>query len=626
MEIDDLPLQQVIAMKSFSTLELATMIRAKLNDPQSRVSADELDSLEKSLQSGLADVHSIFNSCRPTTHELPPEILSMIFYEASAISIERLVNQIAEEIGPTRLLPWETDEVPIFMRPWDTTTDIQILLNLAKVCKFWRRVIMHDPNLWTRVNGSAGNALMRVMQLSKVLPVRVHYLRHEDMRILDPIRRHAFSHKFEELYMCSLATHIPMRLDDTILSFPAPKLKRLAIDFWGKRSNHGSWKSKPILFKDISVELEELTLRRTLWLPANNWPNLTHVCIHNSGSPEMGWNLVDLVTWLSRFPKLKEVIVHAVHAMVPNDRSRGPVAVLNDLERLVLGEFGSTVSALYLLGHIVIPQSCALRVETGGYASWRGGLAEVFATSGFDRFHTLRIEHDRRRVTVLAANDTTGMRLDMMLPGGAGRPADWASSLVDSIPLQNIRTLCLEDLTFTHLRCFATAATLEELFIAASSRESDERSAYLLLECLTINPHLWPSLRMIGLFLTCGLSTEMQWLLLALVKRRFEAKNPLQELRVWYDDLKEGDTGHPFDPAALTTYVGFVQFGDGNIFPATPVPPACTKVTHRYWPAWTKEGVVLKKYKERLAKEAREDEDEDEDESMNDSSNSSASP
>ncbi|EMD39719.1 hypothetical protein CERSUDRAFT_81095 [Gelatoporia subvermispora B] len=614
MEMDELPLQHLAAMKRFSTLELATMIRARLNDPQSNLGLEQL------LHLGIADIHSMFNSFRPATQSLPPEILSMVFHEASAVPLEGLLKQVMEEAGPSRLYEWETHDVPVFVRPWDITRDFQVLFRLSSVCKLWHRVIVQDPNLWTRVNGTVGDAIYHVVKRCKALPLRVHYIRHEDMRTLDPIRRHAYSYKFEELYMCSLSTHIPMRLDHTILSFPAFGLKRLAIDFWGVR-DVGNWSQHPVLFKNCSPLLEELTLRRTLWLPANTWPNLTHLCIHNCGSREMSWNFTDMLIWLRGFPKLKELIVHAVHAQLPDDRTAGPAVPLHNLERLVLGEL-FVHATLFLLRCISIPPSCALRVDIASYLPWQAHLPDLFSLTGMGRFARLRISLGVRVVTVLALNDDTGTRLDLRLPDGAQRPADWAEALLEALPLDTVTLLWLEDLPLAELRALRAARAATCLALASSARGPDEQAAYRVLERLAGDARVLPRLGALSVHLACGAAPELRWALLALAKGRAACGAPLRQLRVTEGELAGEGTG---GADAFAPYVAQVEWMRGP-GPCIAIPRVGTQAVHRYWPRWSGTGLVTFKERDLLAKRAKERQEQEiqEDEAMDDASEHSS--
>ncbi|KAM5537519.1 hypothetical protein V8D89_008846 [Ganoderma adspersum] len=157
---------------------------------------------------------------------------------------------------------------------------------ITQVCRLWREVSFGTPALWTRIDtrGYIGDELSSLVQRSDLLPLSI---------FLDNVGEANI-----EAYSRLLQSIIPLRLHrvDIAMDYPAPPIVDRLLSFDGSTLrcltiSSPALKARPCLDRDNVIHtipilqghahtLEVLAIVPAIsWIPANHFPNLTHLYV-----------------------------------------------------------------------------------------------------------------------------------------------------------------------------------------------------------------------------------------------------------------------------------------------------------------------------------------------------------
>ncbi|KAI0059580.1 hypothetical protein BV25DRAFT_1054039 [Artomyces pyxidatus] len=291
---------------------------------------DDMDKDIEQLENVLRALKKHRNTLSPISR-LPPEILSRIFSHLAAPSLNT---------------PWM----------WQT---------VSHVCRRWREVAVFSPLLWTSIDFRSAAWTMEFLQRSQYAPLAVHTgdLLHRDINSVQWAL-----HEMPRIRELSLSgnTDTLERLEDHLLE-ESPLLETLSLS----ATSHGRGFDDCYIVPDgllagYAPRLRKLSLsmcRVSPTLPI--LAGLTH--FHASVPDPRGcFPVSDLLALLSMMPLLETLILeHAVPALETTGctGSEEPVVTLNRLASLQLND--TMASCAYLLSHLRVPASAALRVICG---------------------------------------------------------------------------------------------------------------------------------------------------------------------------------------------------------------------------------------------------------------------
>ncbi|RPD60392.1 hypothetical protein L226DRAFT_538522 [Lentinus tigrinus ALCF2SS1-7] len=321
---------------------------------------EQLASLEKLFLGGLDVVNRLHNAWIPI-HRLPQEILLHIF----SLTRSR-VPLFYTTLSPIR---W-----PFHL------SDTRDLKPLLRVCKYWRRMVLGAPALWSHIklaqylqNDRYVKQRCAESPLSILLSLQAFH-----PNILNTIQ----SLRVRELHIFGPGTYDGLLDGDSLLdflkTFSADSLEHCTINV-GFAQN-----TLPVrrLFSGRGENLKSLYLGRVPFLPDNCFPGLTRLVLAgmptlNENSSGQKWMVSDLVRFLSGSPRLEELGLYRVDLKqlkgTASDSPGRRVASLNRLRYMCFNSLvfeAAVITMQVILSIIRFPPDCHLALMTFNASSF----------------------------------------------------------------------------------------------------------------------------------------------------------------------------------------------------------------------------------------------------------------
>lgn len=269
-----------------------------------------------------------------TVDDLPPEILSTFFVLA-----KRLATQGERRSSVARV-----------------TAEVKALIELSRVCKRWRQVILGDGTLWTDVPADAAkpccqNLLRTVLQRSKQSTISVTasliLSATNQATVTGAMGAIADSSNRIEDFTLDIDSTLPLEG----CSSPAPALRKLRIN------NRGPCAHLTMMFSGHIPQLESLTLSGFTGCPVGFLGNLKHLALKLplTHPPIL---TTAIVTLLEAAPKIESLSLVSFISVI-DDSSPSRKAVLPQLQSAFLRNC-DTVS---ILPRIIIPEEVELHIS-----------------------------------------------------------------------------------------------------------------------------------------------------------------------------------------------------------------------------------------------------------------------
>ncbi|KAI0647633.1 hypothetical protein C8Q79DRAFT_1009701 [Trametes meyenii] len=333
---------------------------------------DALKDIEHKVATSLSVVRCSINNRKPV-HQLPPELLAIIFLHA-----------LPSYNGGFRDSGFNTPEM---------RNEHLARLAIIQVCRRWRAVAHDMASFWTTIDASSGPWALEYLERAGGMPLHVALRYPLDKTTEVPLSAH--SEQIRDLFLevprqhCGLVpTELPAFVPD------APNLETLSIATRCKTFEDGrpmvDLAESPQLFpRAPPPRLRTLILKNQCWFPAAPYERLTHLHIAQ-GTPV---DLAALLGLLGRCAALQQLVLVDVYLanarQVPDDRA----VALPRLRTLTLGISQSRMSMRFLLRLLVLPPTVILRIA-GPEAVRALGDLHPFPhfpfTTAFDRLYVER--------------------------------------------------------------------------------------------------------------------------------------------------------------------------------------------------------------------------------------------
>ncbi|TBU38858.1 hypothetical protein BD309DRAFT_970974 [Dichomitus squalens] len=335
-----------------------------------RLSARDIESSCRLLPRILASVRRASNSRRPV-NTLPPEILLRIFAFIPPPPELTVFDTIEGVCGPFGI-----------RKVWE-------LRAITQVCYKWRSLALNVSDLWSsafrvphwgsRCGDIPNNACHH---LYRCVAGPIHLYAEEDgltgvnwQKLRDVDAPLDFEDRVEELHVLTLDGWRKHGSLPTSLSSPRMRALRKLVVRSLHSGNAGAtsweWQGLQSLFAEQTPPLRSLAIIDSPFLPLNPLPTLTRLVLFYQMKREMRdtWSLHDLMHFLSDSPTLEELIICGI----PYDSVSGgrlSTARLGNLRKLSIRAWdyrtpGRPGLPLLLFSHLIIPQTCYLRLDVG---------------------------------------------------------------------------------------------------------------------------------------------------------------------------------------------------------------------------------------------------------------------
>ncbi|KAH9943677.1 hypothetical protein B0H21DRAFT_865644 [Amylocystis lapponica] len=399
-------------VNTIELLDLAESLSSRILNENHSLSTDVIWAIEDTQLEFLSLIRSSLNSRAPI-HRFPAEILIIIF----------------------GFVPDTTPADSTSLWPGTYAHSCEIVA-LSQVCRYWHDITLGTPSLWTSIHQRGVRCMpSRVAQARLVMrsggaPLNLHV--HNSRKSL--MKR--VSGRIQDLTITDKAVtpgEIPNHL-----TFRVRRLERLVVDGSGSRSETSS---AVLLFQGDAPLLRVLVLIRVNWIPSNDFPNLTHLCLSFKEPLTFRPGKCDLqalLKLLSHTSRLQELLLASTRwntQGVGIDMTQS--ISLNKMHRLGFHAVPLTCAAT-LLSHIRLPSNISLTV-TGPWKR-RRKLNRVnspilsYEFSRLDAMHSItrcrfRQEGSVPSSSIVVASSCSAIRLQM-----GGDKQQWVPVLCDNLP------------------------------------------------------------------------------------------------------------------------------------------------------------------------------------------------
>lgn len=284
--------------------------------------------MEQKLQLSLSLIRGVRNFLQPI-HYLPPEVLTIIFYETQ-------------------------QHLPDFLPMSDPSPSTWHWLTLAAVCRHWRGLIATSPHLWSEID--SGTLPERFLKRSSAVPLKVYLgLKMYDMseEILQSIVSQ--SKRFRELHLDAGSWEPSSGSSGSIFhrfTSPVPVLTSLTLITEGRDIVNGTL---PPIFSGQMPSLRKLCLKHLTSWPRNYFQSLTHLCLYNQ-NPSTRPTMDEFLEFLQGSPMLEELaLVRAGPTLLDVGPPQVPpsrIISLPHLRQLEIGEWPCASLVALFLSHI----------------------------------------------------------------------------------------------------------------------------------------------------------------------------------------------------------------------------------------------------------------------------------
>ncbi|KAI9062285.1 hypothetical protein FKP32DRAFT_853912 [Trametes sanguinea] len=383
--------------------------------------ASTLYSLERSALYTIINLRRIYNSKRPP-NRLPTEILGVI--------IESLRKRTKAHTGH-------------LTQPLYDYTDV---LSALRVCHRWYEVAIARATLWSYVDFSDDlNGSIRLRR-SRAVPLHVRFSldTYTPEALAELLRTHG--PRILELHVWAQSPGVLVKLPSH-LNVLANRVENLIVACV-ERSRSVTLRS---LFLGMTPDLKALALQRTPWVPANVFPNLTHLYLSHMAQFPIGI----LLRLLHNTRVLQLLHLDECEIDISTFDSEVTKAVpMHSLRHLSLGHMRFDPACEVLL-HVDLPAAAmlrlyALRLEEGDDAEEAFGdllLSTPFRiTNSFTRLEIVVGHNWRKVVAESGGRESGGFWTDFVHQAGGilvseRSWAEWLLWLPEMVSLSNIQTL-----------------------------------------------------------------------------------------------------------------------------------------------------------------------------------------
>ncbi|KAK7448128.1 hypothetical protein VKT23_013887 [Stygiomarasmius scandens] len=320
----------------------------------------ELDALERKLQIAAAAVRGCRNSLQPI-NRLPPEVLCAIF------------DQTESDVGS--FIP-DVFSYTAANRRWSS---------LLHVCRQWRGICARCPTLWAVIDESV--ITDTYLSRSAASPLTA-YLGMIDGKLL------------EERHFDALLTHLP-RLRELHISLESwqgstppwqhemftksvPVLESLSVFAHSSQSG-----ILPPLFAGHMPRLRQISMKHYTCWPANQFSNLTHVCLFDQDISSIP-TTTQFLDFLESSPFLEELALVRAGPFLPQGGDTLPLTqdrrlLLGHLRELNIGEWPTIACITKFLSYLDLPPHTNLYIWGGSLHDADAALSSLLpANSGLE--------------------------------------------------------------------------------------------------------------------------------------------------------------------------------------------------------------------------------------------------
>ncbi|KAI0927027.1 hypothetical protein AcV5_007672 [Taiwanofungus camphoratus] len=518
------------------------------------LSFDALRVIQSILLCALSVVRRGVNSYRPV-NRLPHEILGLIFDQIPIMTFRR-----TEDYSE-----WVVSS-PIHVAAKSTV--------VTHVCHYWREIGLETPRLWSHISDCMSqSAASELFRRSKAVPLNVH-IGKESSPFADDVFRSGSSR------VHTLHWHVPSYRAcssdvPTFMTLPAPNLELLDIQCKSSRRPYHVGEHAPVLFNQCAPMLRLLVLRSIPWLPANRFPNLTHLCISHCKAV----SLSSIIALLSGSPALEDIVLVAIETQTNTDQL-GATVSLNNMRRFMIKS--SCMFVWHLLTRLNLPADMLLHISEPGDCnlSFMRHLPPLRLLTTFTKLH-LRVDLTLKatKFWITAVGPSSALHVHWETQSWQAND-EWVSNLAAVVPIPNIEEFWV-DMPALRYHC------LNKLLQAMASLRSlvlDDhyRTRPYLLDTLSspldTSPHLLcPKLDTLRIVDAWTLPVEVS----QFASTRRQYGHPLRHLIV--EHANELDEHSETVRASLEAQIESVENRKVKARSTMPLPSVCTADNQGYW-------------------------------------------
>ena len=335
--------------------------------------------------------------------------------------------------------------------------DFRTLLSLTHVCAHWRAVALAHSPLWTRVDGGNTEQLAAFSERSGILPLSLFFKTldiappgtgHEDIAVYEFVRR--YEHRLRRLDVIADAFSDPADCDAPvwIKDLNAPELECLAVAL-----ADGEWEASDLnqvlLFGESLREhhaLKALALTEmSPWIPANHFPNLTHLFLSFSSC---AWPVKypPILSLFARMPNIEHIHIQCMKFIFAPCSTLVSLPQLRSLKFIECGEPEDLAPILRRM--MFSPRVCVLVCKSEIWSSREVSIATAVPAAFHAEVLDIRAQNDR--MGLLARTDEGGLLVDSFREPltRSDTISVWActalTAIQNSFVLQHLTTLTLD--------------------------------------------------------------------------------------------------------------------------------------------------------------------------------------